>query len=110
RPNMHKIFRFANPRNNSEEDSTPGVTDCLVGEAYVASAARRIPAGEFRLVDEDIELTGKILTATVGQLSVLAGGRRETNPAEILAGPFFGQFVSVAAHLFDSVVIVIVPI
>ncbi|PYI62747.1 MAG: hypothetical protein DMF07_12580, partial [Verrucomicrobia bacterium] len=50
RPNMHKIFRFANPRNNSEEDSTPGVTDCLVGEADVASAARRIPAGEFQLV------------------------------------------------------------
>src|SRR5205823_13136377 len=89
RPNMHKIFRFANPRNNSEEDSTPGVTDCLVGEADVASAARRIPAGEFQLVDEDIELTGKILTATGGQLSVLAGGRRAPNPAEILAGPFF---------------------
>jgi len=105
RPNMHNIFRFANPRNNSEEDSTPGVTDCLVGEADVASAARRIPAGEFRLVDEDIELTGKILTATGGQLSVLAGGRRAPNPAEILAGPFFGQLVAEAAQLFDRVVI-----
>jgi len=110
RPNMHKIFRFANPRNNSEEDSTPGVTDCLVGEADVASAARRIPAGEFRLVDEDIELTGKILTATGGQLSVLAGGRRAPNPAEILAGPFFGQLVAEAAQLFDRVVIDSAPI
>ncbi len=110
RPNMHKIFRFPNPRNNSEEDSTPGVTDCLVGEADVASAARQIPAGEFQLVDEDIELTGKILTATGGQLSVLAGGRRAPNPAEILAGPFFGQLVAEAAQLFDRVVIDSAPI
>src|SRR6266480_4211240 len=110
RPNMHKIFRFANPRNNSEEDSTPGVTDCLVGEADVASAARRIPAGEFQLVDEDIELTGKILTATGGQLSVLAGGRRAPNPAEILAGPFFGRLITEAATIFDRVVIDSAPI
>src|SRR5436305_12305591 len=76
RPNMHKIFRFpqANLRNNSDEDSAPGVTDCLVGETDLASAARQIPAGEIQLVDEDIELTGKILTSTGGQLSVLAGG------------------------------------
>jgi len=110
RPNMHKIFRFANLRNNSEEDSTPGVTDCLVGEADVASAARRIPAGEFQLVDEDIELTGKILTATGGQLSVLAGGRRAPNPAEILAGPFFGRLITEAATIFDRVVIDSSPI
>ncbi|MFL6546699.1 MAG: GumC family protein [Candidatus Udaeobacter sp.] len=110
RPNMHKIFRFANPRNNSEEDSTPGVTDCLVGEADVASAARRIPAGEIQLVDEEIELTGKILTATGGQLFVLAGGQRAPNPAEILAGPFFGRLITEAATIFDRVVIDSAPI
>src|SRR5204862_528150 len=110
RPNMHKIFRFPNARNNSDEDSPPGVTDCLVGEADVASAARQIPAGEIQLVDEDIELTGKILTATGGQLFVLAGGRRAPNPAEILAGPFFGQLIIEAAKLFDRVVIDSAPI
>jgi len=110
RPNMHKIFRFPNARNNSDEDSAPGVTDCLVGEADVASAAHQIPAGEIQLVDEDIELTGKILTATGGQLSVLAGGRRAPNPAEILAGPFFGQLVAKAAQIFDRVVIDSAPI
>ena len=68
RPNVHKIFRFSNSRNNSDEDSPPGVTDCLVGEADVASAARQIPAGEIQLVDESIELTENILTATGGQL------------------------------------------
>ena len=48
RPNMHKIFRFPDvgKGNNSDEDTPPGVTDCLVGEADVASAARQIPAGE----------------------------------------------------------------
>jgi capsular exopolysaccharide synthesis family protein len=110
RPNMHKIFRFPSVRNNSDEDSPPGVTDCLVGEADIASAARQIPAGEIQLVDEDIELTGKILTATGGQLSVLAGGRRAPNPAEILAGPFFGQLITEAAKLFDRVVIDSAPI
>jgi capsular exopolysaccharide synthesis family protein len=110
RPNVHKIFRFPNPRNNSDEDSAPGVTDCLVGEADVASAAREIPAGEIQLVDESIERTGDILAATGGQLFVLAGGRRAPNPAEILAGPFFGQLIAKAATLFDRVVIDSAPI
>lgn len=110
RPNMHKIFRFPNARNNSDEDNPPGVTDCLVGEADVASAARQIPPGEIQLVDEDIELTGKILAATGGQLSVLAGGRRAPNPAEILAGPFFGQLITEAAKIFDRVVVDSAPI
>ena len=110
RPNMHKIFRFPNTRNNSGEDNPPGVTDCLVGEADVASAARQIPPGEIQLVDEDIELTGEILAATGGQLSVLAGGRRAPNPAEILAGPFFGQLINEAAKLFDRVVVDSAPI
>ena len=110
RPNMHKIFRFPNARNNSDEDSAPGVMDCLVGEADVASAARQIPAGEIQLVDESIALTGNILAATGGQLFVLAGGRRAPNPAEILAGPFFGQLIAKAATLFDRVVIDSAPI
>jgi uncharacterized protein involved in exopolysaccharide biosynthesis/Mrp family chromosome partitioning ATPase len=112
RPNMHKIFRFpdANTKNNSEKDSTPGVTDCLVGDADIASAPRQIPAGEFQFVDENIAVTGNILAATGGQLSVLAGGRRAPNPAEILAGPFFGQLVAEATKLFDRVVIDSAPI
>jgi polysaccharide biosynthesis transport protein len=112
RPNMHKIFRFpeARARNNSDEDTPPGVTDCLVGEADLASAAREIPPGEIELADENIALTGKILTATGGQLFVLAGGRRAPNPAEILAGPFFGQLVAEATKLFDRVVIDSAPV
>src|SRR6476660_1156028 len=110
RPNVHKIFRFPTARDNSDENVAPGVTDCLVGDADLASAAREIPAGEIQLVDEDIELTGKILTTTGGRLYVLAGGRRAPNPAEILAGPFFGQLIAEAARLFDRVVIDSAPI
>jgi len=110
RPNVHKIFRLPNARNNSDEDSAPGVTDCLVGEAEIASAARQIPAGEIQLVDESVEVTGNILAATGGQLFVLAGGRRAPNPAEILAGPFFGQLLAKAASVFDRVVIDSAPI
>jgi Mrp family chromosome partitioning ATPase/capsular polysaccharide biosynthesis protein len=110
RPNMHKIFRFPNAQNDSDDDTPPGVTDCLVGEADLASAARQIPAGEIQLVDESAELTENILAATGGQLFVLAGGRRAPNPAEILAGPFFGQLVAKAATLFDRVVIDSAPI
>jgi capsular exopolysaccharide synthesis family protein len=110
RPNMHKIFRLPTARNNSDEDSAPGVTDCLVGEADIASAAREIPPGEIQLVDESVELTENILAATGGQLFVLGGGRRAPNPAEILAGPFFGQLIAKAAAQFDRVVIDSAPI
>jgi Mrp family chromosome partitioning ATPase len=110
RPTMHKIFRFPSAKNNSNEDSEPGVIDCLLGEADVASAARQIPAGEIQIVDENIAVTGNILTATGGQLSVLAGGRRSPNPAEILAGPFFGRLIAEAGTLFDRVVIDSAPI
>ena len=113
RPNMHKIFHFpqpANTNNSEEEDGARGVMDCLVGEADVASAARPIPAGEIDIVAGQIAVEGNFLTATGGRLSVLAGGRRAPNPAEILAGPFFGQLVAEAARLFDRVVIDSAPI
>jgi polysaccharide biosynthesis transport protein len=108
RPTMHKIFRF--PSGNSDEESVAGVMDCLVGEADVVSAARQIPAGEIQIVDENVAVTGNILTATGGQLSVLAGGRRSPNPAEILAGPFFGRLIAEAGTLFDRIVIDSAPI
>jgi Mrp family chromosome partitioning ATPase len=86
------------------------VIDCLLGEADVESAARQIPAGEIQIVDENVAVTGSILTATGGQLSVLAGGRRSPNPAEILAGPFFGRLIAEGGTLFDRIVIDSAPI
>lgn len=110
RPTMHKIFRFPSAEDNSDEDIEAGVIDCLLGEADIASAARQIPAGEIQIIDENVALTGNIHTATGGQLSVLAGGRRSPNPAEILAGPFFGRLVAEACTLFDRVVVDSAPI
>jgi Mrp family chromosome partitioning ATPase len=110
---MHRIFHFPESmkKNNSAEgDRAPGVMDCLVGEADLASAARLIPAGEIDIVSDKVATAGRILTSTGGQLSVLAGGRRAPNPAEILGGPFFGQLVAEAAKLFDRVVIDSAPV
>jgi len=113
RPNMHKIFHFPEPagkNNSSGEHGAPGVMDCLVGQADLSSAPRPIPAGEIDIVTSNVAVEGNFLTVTGGQLSVLAGGRRAPNPAEILAGPFFGQLVAEAARLFDRVVIDSAPI
>ena len=50
------------------------------------------------------------LTATGGRLSLLTGGRRAPNPAELLSGPSFGRLVAEAARLFDRVVIDSAPV
>ncbi len=112
RPNMHRIFRFpeAMKKNNSDAGSAAGVMDCLVGETDLTSAARLIPAGEIDIVSDNVAVAGKTQTMTGGQLSVLAGGRRAPNPAEILAGSSFGQLVAEATRLFDRVVIDSAPV
>ena len=112
RPALHRIFRFpeAMKKNNFDEDSGAGVLDCLVGKADLASAARSIPAGEIDIVRDSVAVAGKIQTLMGGQLSVLAGGRRAPNPAEILAGSCFGQLVADASRLFDRVVIDSAPV
>jgi polysaccharide biosynthesis transport protein len=112
RPNLHRIFRFpeAMKKNKFDEESGAGVMDCLVGKADLTSAVRSIPAGEIDIVSDDVAVTGKIQTMMGGQLSVLAGGRRAPNPAEILAGSSFGQLVAEAARLFDRVVIDSAPV
>ncbi len=108
RPSMHKIFRLTTGQNNSDE--APGIVDCLVGAAKLESAARPISAQEIDIVGDTIAVTGNIITATGGQLFVLAGGRRAPNPAEILSGPSFAQLIAEAAQLFDRVVIDSAPV
>jgi Mrp family chromosome partitioning ATPase len=110
RPNMHKIFPETFNKSDSEDESLLGVTDCLVSKANLSSAARPIPAGKIDIATDGLATAGSILTATGGQLSVLAGGCRAPNPAEILAGPLFGQLVAEAARLFDRVVIDSAPL
>jgi len=71
---------------------------------------RPISAQEIDVVGDTIAVTGNIITATGGQLFVLAGGRRAPNPAEILSGPSFSQLIAEATRLFNRVVIDSAPV
>ena len=50
------------------------------------------------------------LTSTGGELSILTGGRRAPNPAELLSGRSFSELVVEAAKSFDRVVIDSAPV
>jgi succinoglycan biosynthesis transport protein ExoP len=102
RPSLHKIFLPTSEEAKPEEES--GIVDCLVGAADLSSVVRTVSAGRLEL-----EVSEKA-TATGGQLSVLTGGRRAPNPAELLSGPSFGRLLSEAARLFDRVVIDSAPV
>lgn len=103
RPSLHKIFRPPDSKNRAEDDSV-GIVDYLVGSMDLGTAVRRVSAGRL-----DTAAAEK-LTPTGGQLSVLTGGRRAPNPAELLSGPSFGRLIAEAARLFDRVVIDSAPI
>jgi capsular exopolysaccharide synthesis family protein len=108
RPSMHKIFRLTTGKNNSDEGF--GIVDCLVGEANLGSAPRAISAQEIDIIGDTIAVTGNIITATGGQLFILAGGRRAPNPAEILSGPSFSHLIAEATKLYDRIVIDSAPV
>ena len=103
RPSLHKIFLPASEEAASDGDSK-GVVDCLVGAADLNSVVRTVSAGRL-----EAEVSEK-LTSTGGQLSVLTGGRRAPNPAELLSGAAFGRLLSEAARCFDRVVVDSAPV
>ncbi len=103
RPSLHKIFRPTSEKSVAEDDSK-GVVDCLVGAADISSVIRTVSAGQFEIA------AGEKFTATGGKLSVLTGGRRAPNPAELLSGPAFNRLLSEATRLFDRVVIDSAPV
>lgn len=103
RPSLHKIFRPAMGENGVGDDSA-GMVDYLVGATDLSSAVRTVSAGRLEVVAD------KKRTATGGQLSILTGGRRAPNPAELLSGSSFGRLVEEAARLFDRVVIDSAPV
>jgi capsular exopolysaccharide synthesis family protein len=108
RPSLHKIF-VSTERSNGSEEQPPGIVDYLVGETRLETAARPVSASAFDFASENSEDAG-LLTATGGKLSVLTGGRRAPNPAELLSGPSFGKLIIEAARAFDRVVIDSAPI
>ena len=103
RPSLHKIFR-SSAQDNGAQDDALGMVDYLVGHIDLNKAVHTVSAGRL-----DVEAAEK-LTLTGGQLSILTGGRRAPNPAELLSGPSFGRLVAEAAHLFDRVVIDSAPV
>ena len=103
RPSLHKIFRPTSEQVE-DEDNSKGVVDCLVGAVDLSSAVRKAETGRF-----EIEATEKE-TATGGELSVLTGGRRAPNPAELLSGPAFGRLLSEATRLYDRVIVDTAPV
>ncbi|MEY2565408.1 MAG: polysaccharide biosynthesis transport protein [Verrucomicrobiota bacterium] len=108
RPSLHKIFLPADGEKAADEER-PGIVDYLVGDIDLDIAARPISAGAFDVSSANGEDAG-VLTATGGKLSVLTGGRRAPNPAELLSGPSFGKLIAEAARRFDRVVIDSAPI
>ena len=114
RPSLHKIFREVGPtgsdaaKTNKEEEH--GIVDYLVGEVALADAVRAVSARDVDIIGTKSSSPGGTVTATGGQLSVLAGGRRAPNPAELLSGHTFAQLVAEAAQAFDRVVIDSAPV
>jgi uncharacterized protein involved in exopolysaccharide biosynthesis/Mrp family chromosome partitioning ATPase len=113
RPSLHKIFRHFGP-----EDTQPaapgqeqyGIVDYLVGDVPLADAVRVVSARDVDIIGTSSPSLSSTVTATGGQLSVLAGGRRAPNPAELLSGHSFAELVADAAKEFDKVVIDSAPV
>jgi len=109
RPSIHKIFppEAINGRAVRGTEEMPGIIDYLVGATGLKAAARIVLAGEG---EPDSQISGRGEAPRVGQLSILAGGRRSPNPAELLSGTSFKELVLEAAAAFDRVIIDSAPI
>jgi Mrp family chromosome partitioning ATPase len=113
RPSLHKIFRHFGPGENeppAAEQPEYGIVDYLVGDVALADAVRVVSARDVDIIGTSSPSPGSTVTATGGQLSVLAGGRRAPNPAELLSGHSFAELVAEAAKHFDRVVIDSAPV
>ncbi len=86
------------------------MVDYLVGEAGLEESVMRIAASDVDVTRTRTDSGKKFVTATGGQLSILPGGRRAPNPAELLSGPSYGEMIAEAARLFDRVVIDSAPL
>jgi uncharacterized protein involved in exopolysaccharide biosynthesis/Mrp family chromosome partitioning ATPase len=113
RPSLHKIFREVGPTGETAakpEEEQYGIVDYLVGDVALSDAVRVVSARDVDIIGTNSPSPGATVTATGGQLSVLAGGRRAPNPAELLSGQSFAELVAEAGKLFDRVVIDSAPV
>jgi len=107
RPSLQKIFSAPGALNAKQ---IPGVVDYLIGEIGLDEAVIRVAASDVDVTRVSTNGEKKFTTATGGQLSILTGGRRAPNPAELLSGQSFGELVAEAARLYDRVVIDSAPL
>lgn len=111
RPSLHQIFRRTGSNAALLSDAeVPGIVDCLIGAITLEHAVGAVGADQIELANDATLHSNRIVTALGGQLSVLAGGRRSPNPAELLSGPSFASLLSEATRLFDRVVIDSAPV
>jgi polysaccharide biosynthesis transport protein len=109
RPTLHQIFRRSGVAARSHME-VPGVVECLIGAVSLEAAVGAVGADQIEAADGAPMPANRIVTALGGQLSVLAGGRRSPNPAELLSGPAFAALIAEASRLFDRVVIDSAPV
>jgi uncharacterized protein involved in exopolysaccharide biosynthesis/Mrp family chromosome partitioning ATPase len=113
RPSLHKIFRQFGPDGDQSAKTDAeqyGIVDYLVGDVALADAVRVVSARDVDIIGTSDPNSTSTVTATGGQLSVLAGGRRAPNPAELLSGQSFAELVVEAARMYDRVVIDSAPV
>jgi uncharacterized protein involved in exopolysaccharide biosynthesis/Mrp family chromosome partitioning ATPase len=113
RPSLHKIFRHVGPSGEEmvkSDQEEAGIVDYLVGDVALSDAVRIVSARDVDIIGTKSPSAGGTVTATGGQLSVLAGGRRAPNPAELLSGQSFSELVMEASRHYDRVVIDSAPV
>src|SRR5256885_727272 len=106
RPSLHKIFRQFGAEGNQPakgEEEQYGIVDYLVGDVALTDAVRVVSARDVDIIGTSSPSSTSTVTATGGQLSVLAGGRRAPNPAELLSGQSFAELVAEPSKEFDRV-------
>ena len=113
RPSLHKIFRqfgLDGDQASKADDQQYGIVDYLVGDIPLSDAVRVVSARDVDIIGTSDPNSTSTVTATGGQLSVLAGGRRAPNPAELLSGQSFAELLVDAARIYDRVVIDSAPV
>ena len=104
RPSLHKIFV-----RNQPDAEAKGIVDFLVGDATLDQVVSIVEARDVDVLGT-AEHTDRLVTTTGGQLSLLAGGRRAPNPAELLSGHTFRELIAKAAATYDRIVIDSAPV
>jgi capsular exopolysaccharide synthesis family protein len=108
RPSIHKVFQQSgNGEGRLRSDEMMGIVDYLVGTAELRDAARTVLTAD---AETFVDRTNRGAVPRRGELSILAGGRRAPNPAELLSGNSFKELLAEAAEHYDRVVIDSAPI